>query len=148
MKRIMCIFFFLLSLGAVCTSAETIYTVRTVSVFSSPQGQELGRIYAGTAVNAGEEQSGFRRIKLASLTAYAEADAFSADQGRNETQTAQALSPYGTETLILRDKPSDSCSTIGVLRAGETVRILGSFNGFCFVQSKSGSGFLSLQEIK
>ena len=54
----------------------------------------------------------------------------------------------GTETIVLRSAPSGSCSTVGILRTGEKVRLLGHFGGFRYVRSPAGAGFLSSEEIK
>ena len=147
MKRAVLCFALLFCLTAVSSAAETVYAARTTPVFSSPGGAELGRIYAGAALSAEAETDGFRRIRLAGLSGFAEASRLSVRQERDESISAQVYSPYGTETVVLRSAPSDSCSAVSILRAGEKVRVLGVFGRFRFVKAQAGSGFLSSDEM-
>ena len=149
MKRMIWILsFFVLCLTAAFAAADAAFAARTAKVFSTPGGTQLGQVYAGTELTADAEQNGFRRIRLAGLTGFVEAAAITSVKERDETRDARVLSPYGTETIVLRSAPSGSCSTVGILRTGEKVCLLGQFGGFRYVRSPAGAGFLSSEEIK
>ena len=148
MKKIIGILLFALFFASAYAAADAVFAARTAVVFSSPDGSKLGQVYAGAELSAEAEQNGLRLIRLAGLTGFIEAAEITSAKERDETRNAKVLSPYGTETIVLRSTPSDSCSTVGILRTGETVRLLGCFGGFWYVRSPAGKGFLSLEEVK
>ena len=69
----------------------------------------------------------------------------------SEAQTAgtkrAVVSPYGTPTVVLRSRPSNSYGTAGILQTGESVELLGEFGGFLCVGTSAGTGFLSEEEV-
>ncbi len=149
MKRMIWIlFFFVLCLTAAFAVADAVFASRTANVYSTSGGAKLGQVYAGTELTADAEQNGFRRVRLAGLTGFVETAAITSVKERDETRNVRVLSPYGTETIVLRSAPSGSCSMVGILRTGEPVRLLGQFGGFRYVRSSAGTGFLSSEEIK
>ena len=148
MTRMIWILFFALWLISAFAAADAVFAARTAIVFSSPGGAQLGQVYAGAELAAEAEQNGFRRVRLAGLTGFVETAAVTAVKGRDETRDAKVSSPYGTETIVLRSAPSGSCSTVGILRTDESVRLLGHFGTFRYVRSPAGTGFLSSEEIR
>ena len=129
-------------------SAEMAYAARTAQVFASPGGTVLGQLFAGSVLEADKEQNGFCRIRVAGLSGFVKADLLSPEREQSSIRTARTYSPYGTETVVLRSVPSDSCSTAGILRAGESVHVLGSFGGFSLVRTANLLGFLSHEELR
>ncbi len=142
------VWIWVLLLGVSSASAETVYASRTTQVFASPGEATLGRIYAGTRLDADSEQNGFRQVRFAGLNGYVEADAVSGAQGQIDIHMAKVVSPYGTETVVLRSSPSNSYKTVSIIQAGASVQTLGVFNGFVLVRIGDVSGFLSKNEIE
>ena len=60
----------------------------------------------------------------------------------------EVISPYGTQSVVLRDRPSDSYDAVAMLTVGETVRVLGTFGGYYYVRTQSDCvGCLSGDEL-
>lgn len=71
------------------------------------------------------------------------------DGVKDETYAARAVSPYGTQSIVLRDRPSDSFEAVAVLEDGEDVRVIGASGDFYFVRMRDGSvGCLADDEVK
>ena len=136
-----------LLLMSVAAAAEEVYAERTLPVLESPGGRILGEIRAGAAVSVRGEGE-WRTVRLAGLSGSVAADGLTDSRGANETHEATVFSPYGTPTVVLRSVPSDSYSTQGILRAGDGVRVLGSFSGYMLVRSAAGVGFLAQNEVQ
>ena len=82
------------------------------------------------------------------MTGYVEADGLSAAAPAGEPSSGTVASPYGTPTVVLRSRPSNSYGAAGVLETGAQVRVLGEFGGFYGVDSPAGTGFLAKDEVK
>ena len=136
----------LLLLLAAGAAAEGKTAARTAAVLDSPGGGAVGRVYAGAELPA-EPAGAYCLLRLAGLTGYVEADALGA-AAQDGTRAAQVFSPYGTPTVVLRSLPSDSYGAQGILRAGDTVRVLGEFGAFRLVSAGGALGFLAEGELR
>ena len=59
------------------------------------------------------------------------------------------VSPYGTPSVVLRDRPSNSYGAVMMLPVGETVTVIGVSGEFCYVLAADGSaGCLLSGELK
>lgn len=54
------------------------------------------------------------------------------------TYTAVVASPYGTQSVVLRDGPSNSYDAVAMLRVGDGVLVIGEMNEFRFVRTGNG----------
>ena len=62
---------------------------------------------------------------------------------------AQVASPYGTQSVVLRDAPSDSYDAVAMLMVGQEVTAVGTSGEFYFVLlGDGGTGWLAEDEIK
>ena len=61
----------------------------------------------------------------------------------------QVTSPYGTQSVVLRDRPSNSYDAVAMLMVGDSVLGIGEMNEFRYVQTASGCvGCLLSGELK
>ena len=61
----------------------------------------------------------------------------------------KVVSPYGTQSVVLRDRPSNSYGAVMMLPVGETVTVIGVSGEFCYVIAADGSvGCLLIGELK
>ena len=59
------------------------------------------------------------------------------------------VSPYGTQSVVLRDAPSDSYGAVAMLMVGQKVTAAGEYEAFYFVLLEDGTyGWLAADEIK
>lgn len=65
------------------------------------------------------------------------------------TQKRQVVSPYGTQSVVLRDRASNSYDAVMMLQVGETVTQIGVSGDFCYVRTSDDSvGCLLSNELK
>lgn len=116
----------------------------------------MGRFCSGTQVeilaDAGE---GWSRVRIGGgqnsiegymMTAYLCQDASAVLDAREERQVA---SPYGTQSVVLRDRPGNSYDAVMMLCVGETVRVIGVSGDFYYVLTGDASvGCLAGDELK
>jgi len=63
-------------------------------------------------------------------------------------RTVKVVSPYGTQSVVLRDAPSDSYGAVAMLMVGQEIAVVGEAEGFCFVLlPDGGSGWLASDEV-
>jgi len=59
------------------------------------------------------------------------------------------LSPYGTQSVVLRSAPSDSYDAVAMLMVGQKVTAAGEWDAFYFVVTQDGVfGWLAADEIE
>jgi uncharacterized protein YgiM (DUF1202 family) len=64
-------------------------------------------------------------------------------------ETKRVVSPYGTQSVVLRDRPSNSYDAVMMLMVGDAVTVIGTSGDFCFVQTGDSSvGCLLGSELK
>ena len=64
-------------------------------------------------------------------------------------ESRTVVSPYGTQSVVLRDRPSNSYDAVAMLMVGESVTVIGVSGDFCFVQlADSSVGCLLGSELK
>ena len=67
---------------------------------------------------------------------------------KDATYDRRVVSPYGTQSVVLRDRPSDSYAAVAMLTVGETVRVLGTSGSYYYVRTSSACvGCLSDDEL-
>ena len=71
----------------------------------------------------------------------------------SRAKTVYVVSPYGTQSVVLRSEPSDSYDALAMLKVGQELTVVGVRGEFCFVQLEDGSmgwlaGWLADDEIK
>lgn len=123
----------------------------------SRDSRSLGGFYSGaeveivsdagegwSEVTIGEGQGMLSGYMMSQYLATGEA----MDGVRDETYDAQVVSPYGTQSVVLRDAPSNSYGAVAMLPVGEQVRVIGESGGFYYVRRDDDSvGCLSGDEV-
>ena len=99
-------------------------------------------------------------VMILPACAFAEAAVQVSDAARAACQSAggkmlaapravTVVSPYGTQSVVLRNQPSNSYDAVTMLMVGETVTVIGVSGDFCFVQTGDSSvGCLAGNELK
>ena len=122
----------------------------------SREASSVGRFSSGTRVqvlaDAGE---GWAEVTIGSgsasvhgymMAAYLRDDASGVLDAREERSV---VSPYGTPSVVLRDRPSDSYGAVAMLPVGERVTVIGVSGDFCYVQRSDGAvGCLAGDELR
>lgn len=124
----------------------------------STESKTLGKFYSGTQVEiVGDAGGGWSQVKLGggvnSLNGYMKSEFLAtgsaADGVQDATFDMQVASPYGTQSVVLRDEPSDSYDAVAMLAVGDSVRVIGVSGDFYYVQLDDDSvGCLASDELK
>ena len=65
-----------------------------------------------------------------------------------EVRMAKVVSPYGTQSVVLRDVPSDSYHAVAMLMVGQKITVGGTHDEFCYVLLEDGcTGWLEADEV-
>lgn len=127
-----------------------------LSVHSAPDSSAavVGQFLSGTQVNiVCDAGGGFSQIAIGTgngvVTGYAATQNLAQSASTNATWEAAVASPYGTQSVVLRDQPSNSYHPVAMLMVGERVLVIGEMNEFRFVQTAGGCvGCLLESEVK
>lgn len=115
----------------------------------------LGKFYSGTEVEIlSDAGDGWSQVSIGGgqniLDGYMMSDYLSTDgEGViDATFDMEVVSPYGTQSVVLRSKPSDSFDAVAMLEVGEAVRVIGVSGNFYYVQMDDDSvGCLDSSEL-
>ena len=120
----------------------------------SRDAEIVGKFASGTQVeiiaNAGD---GWSQVRIgsgkSSVSGYMMSSYLKASSAIDARETRRVGSPYGTPSVVLRDRPSNSYDAVMMLMVGETVTVIGVKDEFCFVQTDDASvGCLLGSELK
>ena len=99
-------------------------------------------------------------MMILSACAFAEAAVQVSDAARAACQSAggkllaapravTVVSPYGTQSVVLRNAPSNSYDAVAMLRVGQGIALIGTSGSYCFVLLEDGGmGWLAEDEVK
>lgn len=113
----------------------------------------MGKFVSGTQVEILRDAgNGWAEVRIGggrnSITGYMMASYLSSG-GMDATRRREVISPYGTPSVVLRDKPSNSYDAVGMLAVGETVTQIGVSGDFCYVMMADTTvGCLLSSELK
>jgi len=114
----------------------------------------IGRLLSGTRVTVlGDAGNGWSHILIGqergAVTGYVMTQYLSENVRVDATRRAGVVSPYGTQSVVLRDRPSNSYDAVAMLMVGDSVLVIGEMNEFRYVQTASGCvGCLLESELK
>lgn len=137
--------------GAVIDSGAGPLNVR---VAPDQSAAVVGQFFSGTQVSVVcDAGGGYSQIAIGTgsgvINGYAATQYLAQSAGVNATREAAVASPYGTQSVVLRDQPSNSYHPVAMLMVGDRVLVIGEMNGFCFVQTAGGCvGCLLESEVK
>ena len=114
----------------------------------------IGKFVSGTRLEVlGDAGDGWSQVRIGggrgSVTGYMMTSYLKDSSAVDARENRQVASPYGTQSVVLRDRPSNSYDAIAMLMVGETVTVIGVSGDFCFVQTGDSSvGCLLSSELK
>lgn len=122
----------------------------------SRDAASMGKFYSGTQVEiVSDAGDGWSQVIIGSgvssvggymMTQYLSGDMQDVLDARPQRKV---VSPYGTPSVVLRDRPSDSYGAVAMLPVGETVWVVGTSGDFCYVQTQAAAvGCLAGDELK
>lgn len=118
----------------------------------SRDAASLGKFYSGTVVEiVADAGDGWAQVSIGGIEGYMMAQYLSTDGSgvRDGTYDRRVVSPYGTQSVVLRSRPSDSYDAVAMLTVGETVRVLGTSGDYCYVRTQNACvGCLSSDELE
>ena len=125
---------------------------------ASTQSRSLGKFYTGTQVEiVADAGDGWAQVTLGgsvnSVSGYMSmqylATGSAASGVGDATLSMEVVSPYGTQSVVLRSEASDSYDAVAMLTVGESVRVIGVADGFYYVQlDEECGGCLASDELK
>ena len=123
----------------------------------SRESPSLGGFYSGTQVEIiSDAGGGWSQVTIgggqSSVSGYMVSDYLATggdmDGVIDATYDREVVSPYGTQSVVLRSKPSDSYDAVAMLAVGEAVRVIGVSGDFYYVRMSDDSvGCLSSDEL-
>ena len=114
----------------------------------------LGRFFSGAQVEIlGDAGNGFKQVALGTgmgtVSGYVMTEYLASQAQVSAIKTAHVASPYGTQSVVLRSRPSNSYDAVAMLMVGDSVLIIGEMGEFRYVQTGSGCvGCLLESELK
>ena len=125
---------------------------------ASTQSRSLGKFYTGTQVEiVADAGDGWAQVTLGgnvnSVSGYMSmqylATGSAASGVGDATLCMEVVSPYGTQSVVLRSEASDSYDAVAMLTVGERVQVIGVADGFYYVQmDEECVGCLASDELK
>lgn len=114
----------------------------------------VGKFVSGTQVEIlADAGDGWSQVRIGSghcsVTGYMMTSYLKAGSAVDARVAKKVVSPYGTQSVVLRDRPSNSYDAVMMLMVGDTVTVIGANGDFCFVQTGDASvGCLLGSELK
>ena len=110
----------------------------------SRDASAVGKFVSGTQVEIlADAGNGWSQVCIgggrASVSGYMMTDYLKASSTVDARESRSVVSPYGTQSVVLRDRPSNSYDAVAMLMVGESVTVIGISGDFCFVQLEDSS---------
>ena len=123
---------------------------------ASTQSRSLGSFYTGTQVEVvADAGSGWTQVTLGgsvnSVSGYMSSQYLAGEAAGviDATRSMEVVSPYGTQSVVLRSEASDSYDAVAMLAVGASVQVIGVADGFYYVQLDGECvGYLASDELK
>ena len=120
----------------------------------SRDAQAVGKFVSGTRVEIlSDAGDGWSQVRIGggqnAVTGYMMTQYLRSASSVDARESRKVTSPYGTQSVVLRDRPSNSYDAVMMLMVGETVTVIGVSGDFCYVQTGDSSvGCLASDELK
>ena len=112
----------------------------------SRDASAVGQFYTGTPVEIVDDAGdGWSQVTIGyMMTRYLAEDASAV---QDMTKEMQVVSPYGTQSVVVRNTPSNSYDAVAMAEVGDEVRVIGTKGDYYYVLLGDGSvGCLSTSE--
>ena len=113
----------------------------------------LGKFVSGTRVEIlADAGNGWSQVQIGggrhAVSGYMMTDYLKPSSAVDARESRRVDSPYGTPSVVLRDRPSNSYDAVMMLAVGDPVTVIGVSGDFCYVMAGDGSvGCLLSAEI-
>ena len=122
----------------------------------SKDAGSVGQFYTGTPVEiVSDAGGGWSQVTIGgganSLSGYMMSQYLSTDTAsvQDATKDMQVVSTYGTQSVVVRDTPSNSYDAVSMLEVGDDVRVIGTKGDYYYVLLDDSSvGCLSTSEAE
>ncbi|MBQ4265877.1 MAG: SH3 domain-containing protein [Clostridia bacterium] len=109
----------------------------------SRDAQAVGKFVSGTQVEIlSDEGNGWALVRIGSgdagVTGYMMRDYLKDSSSVDARERRAVASPYGTQSVVLRNRPSNSYHPVAMLAVGEMVTVIGVSGDFCYVVTGGG----------
>ena len=114
----------------------------------------LGRFSSGTPVEiVADAGGGWSEVSIGGgrhcVCGYMKTEFLAGSAAVDARETRVVTSPYGTPSVVLRDRPGNSYNAVAMLPVGTQVTVIGVSGDFCYVQIEDMSvGCLAAGELK
>lgn len=114
----------------------------------------MGKFVSGTRVEiVADAGNGFSQVTIGggrhAVSGYMMTQYLRDTSSVDARESKAVCSPYGTPSVVLRDRPSNSYDAVMMLAVGESVTVIGVSGDFCYVIAGDGSaGCLLASELK
>jgi len=114
----------------------------------------MGKFVSGTRVEiVADAGGGWSQVRIGggrhAVSGYMMTEYLRDSSAVDARESRKVVSPYGTQSVVLRDRPSNSYGAVMMLPVGETVTVIGVSGDFCYVLAADGSvGCLLTSELK
>ena len=130
--------------GAVVDNGSDPASRLNMRVQPSREAAAIGKFVSGTPVEViADAGGGWSQVCIGggrnSVTGYMMTSYLKDFSMIDARETRCVASPYGTQSVVLRDRPSNSYDAVAMLMVGETVTVIGVSGDFCFVQLADSS---------
>ena len=125
-----------------------------VRMMPDKSAQMLGQFFSGTKVEiVADAGGGWSQIAIGTgsgvISGYVMTQYLADGVRVNATREAVVASPYGTQSVVLRDQADHSYHPVAMLMVGDRVLVIGEMGEFRYVQTQSGCvGCLLESELK
>ena len=114
----------------------------------------VGKFVSGTEVEiVADAGGGWSQVQIGggrhAVSGYMMTEYLHGSSAVDARVSRKVASPYGTQSVVLRDRPSNSYDAVMMLPVGEKVTVIGVSGDFCYVLAADGSvGCLLTGELK
>jgi len=114
----------------------------------------MGKFVSGTQVEiVADAGNGWSQVRIGggryAVSGYMMTEYLRDSSAVDARERRTVVSPYGTQSVVLRDRPSNSYDAVLMLPVGESVTVIGVSGDFCYVLAPDGSaGCLLSSELK
>ena len=114
----------------------------------------VGKFVSGTQVEiVADAGGGWSQVRIGggrhAVSGYMMTEYLHTSSAVDAKESKTVTSPYGTQSVVLRDRPSNSYGAVMMMPVGETVTVIGVSGDFCYVLAADGSaGCLLSAELK
>lgn len=104
----------------------------------------LGKFVSGTQVEIlADAGNGWSQVQIGggrhAVSGYMMTDYLKSSSGVDARESGRVASPYGTPSVVLRDRPSNSYDAVMMLAVGDPVTVIGVSGDFCYVMTGDGT---------